>query len=219
MEDNCEKPRRIPRSSARVAAMPRSWGFPVEWQFFDGRAWLSKNIAQEIEQRRLFPWIAVFFGIGIILFFQAEGQPALWAPVGAFTICGAAAIALRQNLPAFSVMIALAALFAGFSAGVIRARSVAAPAITRIAIVPVTGFIEAIEDREDGKRLLLRVTEIKDFAEAERPRRVRVSVRKGEGLSPGQLITGTARLLPPPQAAWPGGYDFARDAHFKGLVP
>jgi competence protein ComEC len=74
MEDNREKPRRIPRSSARVVAMPRSWGFPVEWQFLDGRAWLSKNIAQEIEQRRLFPWIAVFFGIGIVLFFQAEGR-------------------------------------------------------------------------------------------------------------------------------------------------
>jgi competence protein ComEC len=40
-------------------------------------------------------------------------------------------------------MIVLAALCAGFSAGAIRARSVAAPAITRIAIVPVTGFIEA----------------------------------------------------------------------------
>jgi competence protein ComEC len=61
------------------------------------------------------------------------------------------------------------------------------------------------------------VTEMKEVAEAERPKRVRVSVRKGEGLSPGQLIAGTARLLPPPQAAWPGGYDFARDAHFKGI--
>ena len=113
-------------------------------------------------------------------------------------------------------MIAFAALFAGFSAGVIRARSVAAPALTRIVITPITGFIEAIEDREEGKRLLLRVTDMKDVAEAERPERVRVSVRKSEGLSPGQLITGTARLLPPPQAAWPGGYDFARDAFFTG---
>jgi competence protein ComEC len=42
-------------------------------------------------------------------------------------------------------------------------------------------------------------------------------VRNGDTLSPGQFITGTARLLPPPQAAWPGGYDFARDAYFKGI--
>jgi len=217
MEDNREKPRRIPRSSTRVAALPRSWGFQAEWQLLDGRAWLSKNIALEIEQRRLFPWIAVFFGLGIALFFQADAEPALWAPVGAFAICIAAAVAFRSSIPAPSVMIALAAIFAGFSAGAIRARSVAAPALTRTVITPVTGFIEAIEVREDGKRLLLRVTEMTGFTEAERPRRVRVSTRKGEGLSPGQLVTGSARLLPPPQAAWPGGYDFARDARFKGI--
>ncbi|MFL5132091.1 MAG: DUF4131 domain-containing protein, partial [Microvirga sp.] len=217
MEDNHEKPHRIPRSSAQVAALPRSWGSPIEWSFLDGRGWLLKNIAREIEQRRLFPWVAVFFGIGIILFFQADGQPALWAPVGAFALFGAAAIAFRWNLAVFSALIAFTALFAGFTAGVIRTRSVAAPALTRIVITPVTGFIEAIDDREVGKRLLLRVTEMKDVAEAERPKRVRVSVRKGEGLSPGQLIAGTARLLPPPQAAWPGGHDFARDAYFKGI--
>jgi competence protein ComEC len=217
MEDNREQPRRIPRRSARVAALPRPWGFPVEWHLLDGRAWLSKNMAQEIEQRRLFPWITVFFGIGIVLFFQADGQPALWAPLGAGALCATAAVALRHNNAAFCTMIALAALFAGFSAGVLRTRSVAAPVLTRVVITPITGFIEAIEDRADGKRLLLRVTDMKGVAEAERPRQVRVSVRKGEGLSPGQSIAGTARLLPPPQAAWPGGYDFARDAYFRGI--
>ncbi|QRM27458.1 ComEC/Rec2 family competence protein [Microvirga sp. VF16] len=217
MEDNREKPRRIPRTTARVAVLPRPWSAPLDWALPDGHGWLSRNIALEIEQRRLFPWIAVFFGIGIVLFFQAEGHPALWAPLGAFALFSAGAIALRRNLVAFSALIALAALFAGFSAGVIRARSVAAPALTHTVITPVTGFIEVIEDREEGKRLLLRVTEMKDIAETERPKRVRVSVRKGEGLSPGQMIAGTARLLPSPQAAWPGGYDFARDAHFKGI--
>ncbi|MGO4523979.1 ComEC/Rec2 family competence protein [Microvirga sp. 2MCAF35] len=217
MEDNQGKPRRIPRSTARVVALPWSSGVPQIWALPDGSAWLSRNISLEVEQRRLFPWIAVFFGLGIVLFFQAEGRPALWAPVGAFTVCSAAALALRRKLAIFSAMIALAALFAGFSAGVIRARSVAAPALTHLVITPITGFIETIEDRETGKRLLLRVTGMKDVADADRPHRVRVSVRSGEGLSPGQLIVGTARLLPPPQAAWPGGYDFARDASFKGI--
>ena len=209
--------RRIPRSIARTVALPRSMGRSVEWHLLDGRDWLSRTMAQEIEQRRLFPWIAVFFGIGIILFFQADAEPALWAPVAALTLCVAAAIALRRNQAVCCTMVALAALFAGFSAGVIRTRSVAAPALTRIVITPVTGIVETVEDREEGRRLLLCVTDMKDVAEAERPMRVRVSVRDGIGLSPGRLITGTARLLPPPQAAWPGGYDFARDAYFKGI--
>ncbi|WP_162820224.1 ComEC/Rec2 family competence protein [Microvirga calopogonii] len=187
------------------------------WFLPDGPAWLSRNVSLELEQRRLFPWIAVFFGLGIVLFFQAEGQPAIWAPVSAFALFGAAAMVFRRSLAVVAAMIALAALFVGFTAGVIRTRSVAAPVLTRVVITPVTGFIETIEDREGGKRLLLRVTGMKDVADAVRPERVRVSVRNGEGLSPGQLIAGTARLLPPPQPAWPGGYDFARDAYFKGI--
>src|SRR5690348_5927817 len=127
MEDNQGKLLRIPRSTARDVALPWSSGVPLIWVLPDGRGWLSRNASLEVEQRRLFPWIAVFFGLGIVLFFQAEGQPALWAPVGSFAVCSTAALALRRKLAVFSAMIALAALFAGFSAGVIRARSVAAP--------------------------------------------------------------------------------------------
>ncbi|MDP8917377.1 MAG: ComEC family competence protein [Pseudomonadota bacterium] len=197
--------------------MPRPWTAGLDWSLLDGRGWLSRNIAYEVEQRRLFPWIAVCFGLGIVLFFQADGQPALWAPLGALALCAVAAVAFRHRLPAFSVTIALAALFAGFSAGAIRTRSVEAPVLSRIAITPITGFIEAVEDRDGGKRLLLRVVSMKDIPEINRPRLVRVSVRNGEGLSAGEFIAGTARLLPPPQAAWPGGYDFARDAYYKGI--
>ena len=34
---------------------------------------------------------------------------------------------------------------------------------------------------------------------------------------PGDFVAATARLLPPPEAARPGGYDFARDAYFRGI--
>ena len=217
MEDNRGKFRRIPRSVARAAALPWAGGAGLDWSLPDGRGWLSRNAGHEIEQRRLFPWIAVCFGLGVVLFFQADGQPALWAPLGAFALCAAAAIALRRSLTALSVLVALAAVFAGFSAGAIRTRSVAAPVLSRVMIVPVTGFIEAVEDRDEGKRLLLRIVDMKDVPEAERPTRARISVRNGEGLQAGLFIGGTARLLPPPQAAWPGGYDFARDAYFKGI--
>ncbi len=197
-------------------ALPRLWSTSIEWRLLDGRGWLSKAIVHEIEQRRLFPWIPVCFGGGILLFFQADGAPTLWAPLGAFAICGAAGIGLRRNMTAFVAMIALSAVFAGFSAGLIRTRSVAAPALTRITITTISGFIKAVEDREEGQRLVIRISEMKDVNESERPRLVRVSVRGG-GMTAGQFVTGTARLLPPPEAAWPGGYDFARDAYYKGI--
>jgi competence protein ComEC len=217
LEHNRGEDRRIARMSARAAVLPRPWPVLVGWSPAEGREWLVGCLRHEVEQRRLFPWIAVCFGLGILLFFQADGQPALWAPVGALALCCGGALIMRRNLTAMAALVGLAALFAGFSAGVIRARSVAAPVLSRVMIAPVTGFIEAVEDREGGKRLLLRVTDIQGVDSAVRPALIRVSVRNGEGLSAGQFIGGTARLLPPPQPAWPGGYDFARDAYYKGI--
>jgi competence protein ComEC len=42
-------------------------------------------------------------------------------------------------------------------------------------------------------------------------------VRDARDLRPGLFVSATARLLPPPEAAWPGGYDFARDSYFRGI--
>lgn len=214
--DNKEEPSR-PRARTRALALPRPAGHVLDWRFIDWRGLLSRQVAREVEQRRLFPWLAVCFGLGILLFFQAEGQPALWAPLGALVICCTGAALLRHKLAAFCALVAFAALFAGFSAGVIRTRSVAAPVLARLTIAPVTGFVEAVEDREEGKRILLRVASLQGVAAGERPERVRVSIRKGADLAPGQFVGGTMRLLPPPQPAWPGGYDFARDAYYKGI--
>lgn len=209
--------RKTARAVARAVVLPGTWPVALDLGLDDGRRWLIRNLSLEVEQRRLFPWVAVFFGLGILLFFQAEGQPALWAPAGAFGLCVAASIALKEKPVALAVMIGLSALFAGFSAGVIRARSVAAPILAKVTIAPITGFIETVEDREEGKRVLVRVAEIKGLAEAERPRLARLSVRNAVGLSAGQFVVGTARMLPPPEPAWPGGYDFARDAYYKGI--
>jgi len=39
----------------------------------------------------------------------------------------------------------------------------------------------------------------------------------GTALAAGDFLEGRARILPLPEAARPGGYDFARDAYFRGL--
>src|SRR5919112_156809 len=182
LKHNRGEGRRIARLPERAAVLPRPWPVLVGWSPVEGREWLVGCLRHEVEQRRLFPWIAVCFGLGILLFFQADGQPALWAPVGALALCCGGAFTLRRNLAAMAALIGLAALFAGFSAGVVRARSVAAPVLPRVTIAPVTGFIEAVEDREGGKRLLLRVADIQGGDFAARPALIRVSVRKAGGL-------------------------------------
>lgn len=216
-EDHRGERSRLPRISARAAVSPRPGTAILDWSLPDGRDWLRVNGAREIEQRRLFPWIAVCFGFGIILFFQADAHPSLSASLGSLALACVGAFWQRHSLSRLAVLIGVAAIFAGFSVAAMRARSVAAPVLSRMMIGPVTGFIEAMEERGEGKRLLLRVVDLKGVPEAERPRLLRLSVRNGEGLVAGQFVSGTARLLPPPQPAWPGGYDFARDAYFKGI--
>jgi competence protein ComEC len=216
-KDNPRRGSRIPRAIA--GAWPQdapAWPWPA-LDLETWRARLGRCLAEEVEQRRLFPWIAVFFGIGILLFFQAEGRPSLWAPVSGFALSAAGAALVRHKLWSFSAAVALAALFAGFTAAVIRSRTVEAPVLNRVVIAPLAGFIEEVEERPDGARLTLRVLGIEGIPVADLPHRVRVTVRGSPDLAPGRFIRAPARLLPPPEAAWPGGYDFARDAWFRRI--
>jgi competence protein ComEC len=183
----------------------------------DPRAWFAGCIAQEAAHRRLFPWSAIAFGVGIVLCFSAEGVPSPWPPLAGLAICIGIAIALAQNHRARNTVLAIALVFAGFSAGAIRHQSVDAPIIERVTIAHVEGFVESIEQRERGVRIVIRVVSLEDVAPEWTPARVRVTLRDPGPIMAGDYIRARTRLMPPPEAAWPGGYDFARGAYFLGI--
>ena len=137
----------------------------------DWRAWLRRCAEQEVEQRRLFPWTAVAFGCGILLFFAADGRPALWAPIAAASLSAFAAFLARRRLAGFAAAVAFTALFLGFAAGVIRMRSIEAPVLGRITISPLAGFVESVEERAQGARLIVGRMILRQF----RPRRARAA--------------------------------------------
>jgi competence protein ComEC len=118
------------RSAAQAAQPPFDFAHASRtFTLQDWRRWLSGCAQQEVEQRRLFPWIAVAFGLGILLFFAADGRPSLWAPLAAGLGATAAALLARRGLRAFAVAIGFAAFFFGFAAGVLRMRAVDAPVL------------------------------------------------------------------------------------------
>ncbi len=205
--------------AARSAGFPLAGAFRPQGAFrpLDWRVWLKACIAEEVEQRRLFSWLAVAFGCGVLLYFAAEARPGLWAPVIGAAGGVTAAVLTRARPVGFAVSLAATAVFAGFAAGVWRERRVEAPVISRMAVGPVAGFVETVDERSKGGRLAILPTEIGTLASAQRPRRIRVTVRDLQGLKPGDFILAQARLLPLPEAARPGGYDFARDAYFNGI--
>lgn len=180
--------------------------------------WVFGSLAAEAAQRRLFPWLAVAFGAGALVFLTlADGAVVLAAPVGVGLALAGGAVALRARAVAPALLLAASFLFLGFAAAAYRTASVAAPVLARTVIAPLYGFVEALEEREEGARLVVRVAALGEMPAAERPARVRVSYRRADGLKPGDYIEAKARLLPPPEPARPGGYDFSRDAYFRGI--
>jgi competence protein ComEC len=181
-------------------------------------AWLRAGWTREIEQRRLFAWLAVAFGCGILVFFLAtQGTPSLVAPLVAAGLLAATTPFLADRPVGLALVLAAIAMLLGFAAATARVQRVTGPILPRTTIAPLVGTIEGLDERDEGARLIIRVESFGTLGAEVRPARVRVSYRKANTLKPGDRIAATARLLPPPEAARPGGYDFARDAFFREI--
>ena len=94
---------------------------------------------------------------------------------------------------------------------------VAAPVLDRIRIVTLQGYVEEVDLRTVGARMVIGVLAADGMPREKVPRRVRVTTRKSPDVAAGDYVELKARLLPPSHAALPGGYDFARDAFFTGV--
>ncbi|WP_342362387.1 ComEC/Rec2 family competence protein [Terrarubrum flagellatum] len=210
------------QAKAIAAAAGRARRDGVLWPFLlgllaDGWSALVGWLAADAAERRLFLWLPVAMGAGVILYFAADGEPAMVAPVIGCAIFATIAFVVRGQPVAFPVCVGLAAVFAGFLSASWRAARVAAPRIERITTAAVTGYIEVLDRRPDGARILLRVSSIEGLKPEQAPYRIRVTTKQPPTAQPGDLVKFGARLLPPPEPPRPGAYDFGRDAYFKGI--
>jgi competence protein ComEC len=195
-----------------AAGVARAAAWALDW-----RALLSGALAREIEERRLFLWVPVAAMAGVSLNMAADREPVLWLPALLALLSAALAFTTRRRRLTFAVCVGACALSAGFLAMGLRTARVAAPVLDHIRIVKLKGFVEEIDIRPVGARLILRVEDSGDMPAGAAPRRVRVTTRKAPDIAAGDYVALTARLLPPSHASLPGGYDFARDAYFAGI--
>jgi competence protein ComEC len=170
----------------------------------------------EINARRLFLWLPVCLGVGIILCFVADGTPSPWPALAVASVCLLGAWRLRDRIAAFACLIAAAFVLLGFAAAAWRTGAVAAPILDRPVFARFSAFVETVDAGPEGGRAVLTVTAMETAFLVTKPNRVRVTF-KGAAPRAGDHVVGQARLVPPPQPAFPGGYDFARDAYFLGL--
>ncbi|WP_051661331.1 ComEC/Rec2 family competence protein [Bosea sp. 117] len=179
-------------------------------------AWLGAALATEVENRRAFLWLPVAFGAGVGLYFLADREP--WLPAGMLVAAffGTLAFLARHRAGAFYLFGALTAVAAGFGISTLQVARLSHPVLAEpVRAAKVSGFVERAEMRASGGRVVLLVTALERAAEP--PRRVRVSVGGNRLPEVGSHVTLRATLGPPPGPAYPGGYDFGRDAWFDGI--
>ena len=180
------------------------------------RAW-GDAFEREAEHRRLFLWIPVAMGAGVVLYFVADREPNVWlSTILSAALAGVARIA-RAHRRSFLALVAAAAIFGGMASAGWRTARVAAPVLDRLRIATVQGYIEEMDFRREGARFVLRVAAADGLDDDRTPYRVRLTTRRTPDLEAGVFVEVKARLLPPSRAAEPGGYDFARDAYFAGI--
>ena len=97
-----------------------------------------------------------------------------------------------------------------------RALWVAAPVLAQPVVTQFSAIVERVEPRpaRGQVRILARPS-----ARADLPPRIRLTLRTEQAgdLVAGEAIGVRARLMPPPTASLPGGYDFAQRAWFDGI--
>lgn len=170
----------------------------------------------EIDRRRLFLWLPVAFGAGIVAYFQAEAEPSLVASGIPAALALGLAVLGRRRLLSLAMWLGIAALFTGFFAATLRARLVAAPVLATPVFASIDGRVEAIDRTVYGARVLVAVSDMSPAVER-MPERVRVTVRGRISLSSGDAVRFRARLTPPQPASVPGGFDFRREAFFQRI--
>lgn len=178
-------------------------------------AWVSA-LQSEIDRRRLFLWLPVAFGLGILAYFSAEAEPTRWASGVPLVVIGAIGLAGRRHMAVLAAALAVCAFFAGFLAATWRSRAVESPVLVTPAFLTVHGRIEQLDRTVYGGRMVVRVADVAPAVER-LPERVRVTFRGAPTFETGAGVSFKARLTPPSPASVPGGYDFQREAYFQRL--
>ncbi|MCA1297098.1 ComEC/Rec2 family competence protein [Stappia indica] len=178
----------------------------------------SQAVAEALDRGQGLVWAVLPFGLGIALYFHLPAEPSVIVLGLLAGLLTGLSLWLRRAGQAPAGLIIAALLLAGMTAAGVRTRAVEAPRLDRPRTVELAGFIEHVDRTARGYRLVLRVVSAGGLDAAARPARVRVSLR-GEVKAPGvgAAVRLRARLMPPPRATMPGGYDFSFRAFFDGI--
>ena len=201
-----------------VGRARQAWGAAWPQAEFAVPARLREWAIAEVGAGRLLPWFAVAFGTGIVLYFTADHEPAVWAVSAAAIASIAVAVLLRRRPVGFVVSLGFLAIAAGFAVATLKTALIDHPILRYPAYsVVLSGFVELREESQKTDRFVLRVDRLDGSRIVGKPDRVRLSVRRGLTPPAGAFVEVKAQLNPPLQPMRPGSYDFGRDLYFQRI--
>ncbi len=196
--------------STRVPRLQTPWGGDALRRGVE--AWL------EAERDQLVFWLPVALGGGITAWLLLPDARSWTA---ALLACLAGTLAAVAGGGGGRLPRALAAGGIAAAAGIaliwVQAERASAPVLARPVVAQFAAVVEQVEPLT--ARQLVRLT-LHPEEGTRLPRRVRVNLAQADvpaGLAAGARLRLRARLMPPPAAAVPGAYDFARVAWFGGI--
>lgn len=170
----------------------------------------------------LFPWVFVFLGVGVSIWFALP-----WEPSSASYVLAGAVLAVSVAMWAFGVelfrplWVLPACLALAWLACGLRLWSVEAPMLDFRYYGPVTGRVVEIDrSQSDALRVTLDKVWLERVPAERTPERVRIAMRgkeAGHMPAPGEVVMLVANLSAPEGAVEPGAFDFRRMAFFDGL--
>ncbi|MBB4616272.1 ComEC/Rec2 family competence protein [Sphingomonas abaci] len=216
---------------ARSAAAAPSMA-PTPGQIPAAAGEIARRIGAAVERRleaerdQLPLWLPVMLGLGVALWFVLPNPVAWRAAAWTALATGLAALVPWRGGRGW-LAVALGALLvaAGVALAWSRAERVAAPVLAAPAIVRLDATVARVEPlpARGLVRLTLRSAAAGVTASGRPmalPPRLRINLAEADvpaGLAVKARIRLRARLLPPPEAAVPGAYDYARAAWFTGI--
>jgi len=174
--------------------------------------------AQELTTGRLLPWFAVAYGTGVVLYFTAEREPALWAAAIPAAVCALGAVLLRRQIVPHVIALGLFGMALGFAVATLKTALIQHPVLRFPSSgVTVAGFVELREESQHTDRFVLRVDRIDGGRIEQEPRRVRLSVKRGMAPPAGSFVEVKAWLEPPLQPLEPGRSDNIFPLYYQWL--
>ncbi|WP_159997014.1 ComEC/Rec2 family competence protein [Roseomonas sp. 18066] len=184
------------------------------------RAWPAAPAALLAEEWSRLPlWWPVALGAGFLTYFAQGEEPgtgALW--LGLALVGVALLLAWRGwGLSGWGVSLAACACL-GFGWCAVQAQRMPAPLSLPRTALEVTGRVAAVEQLPSALRVTLEAARwSEEMPPAARPIRLRLRDQDPLRPAPGEVLRVRALLRTPAPPAYPGAWDFQRDAFFTGL--